>query len=351
MRRRFKLIRYIVLLAIMLLSVGPVVLILGRMDETVRAFGIVEPAHYKEVKPKVDGIIEKILVREGDGVKKGDTLATLHADELRFQVKKSKQVLAQAKADLSQLKEEYQNLILSESFETTSAFANLFQAQRSAEIAKEKYERAQELYEKNLISSEDRDDIRLNYELSQSQYRALKERAELLERRYLLQIREKEKEVELAEGECELAMERLKRSVITAPISGEILTQRVEELVGTKVIEGEAILEIGDLTEMNFIAEVDEADIPNVRLGQEARIFINAFPHRRYKVFQGKVLTISPKPELTNRGIVFEVKLKIANPWVKVSSSLLPLKPGLSGKAMIIIRHNVRLIQRVFGVE
>ncbi len=333
----------------MILLLGFSVLIFGRMDETVRAFGIVEPANYERVKPKVDGIIEKILVKEGDRVEKGDTLAVLDVRELRLQVERTKQALTQAQADLSQLKEEYENLILSKSFETTSAFANLFQARRRAEIAKEKYERAQKLYKENLISLEEKEDIRLNYELFQSQYRALKERAELLKRRYLLRIREKEEEVALAKRECELAMEKLRKSVITAPISGEILTPKVEELVGTKATKGEPILEIGDLSGVNFIGEVGEADIPDIKPGQEARIFINAFPHRRYKVFKGEVVSISPKPKLTKRGIAFEVKLRIADPWVKASSTQLPLKPGLSGRAMIVTKQRVRLIQRVFG--
>jgi multidrug resistance efflux pump len=353
LKRPFRLIGYVVFLVATVLVAGLIVLIFGRTDKTVEALGIVEPASYVSVKPQVDGIIDKILVRESDIVNKGDTLAILEADELRFQVEKAKQTLAQAEADLFQLKEEYQNLILSRSFETQSVFANLFQAKRQEEIAKEKYDRAQKLFKDHLVSAEEMEDVKLNYELSQANYTALQERAGLLERRYTLQMREKEKAVLLGKREYELAMGRLGKSVITAPITGGILTPKVEGLVGEKASEGQAILEIGDLSQMNFIAEVDETALPQIKPGQEVRVFVNAFPHRKYGIFQGKVVSISPKPKLTDRGIFFEAKIGIKDPWVKVRSGVgsaaIALKPGLSGKAKIVTEHSVRLIQIVFG--
>lgn len=351
MRRPFKLIGYIVILIAIILIAGLAVLVFGRMDETVEAYGVVEPAHVVGVKPRVDGIIEKCLVRENDVVSAGDTLAILQSDELTFEVEKTAQTLAAAEAALAQLNEEYQNLLKSKSFEVQSEFANLYQAKRMEEVAAEKYERAKELFKNSLISAEAMDDLRLNSEVAQANYKALQERADMLGRRYNLQITEGEKEVALARRGHELAREKLAQTVVTAPIAGGILTSKTEELAGEKVTGGKTLLEIGDLSRMNFIAEVDEADLPKVKTGQETKVFITAFPHRKYKAFLGEVVNISPQPKLARGGIVFETNVAIKDPWVDTGSSKLALKPGLSGKAKIAIRHHVRLIRIVFGTK
>ena len=127
-----------------------------------------------------------------------------------------------------------------------------------------------------------------------------------------------------------------------------VLTPKIRELIGTKALEGQPVLMIGDLSQLKFTVMVNEADIPKVEPGQDAKIYINAFPHRQYKVFKGKTREISSAPQVTKLGVAFEAKIQIYEPWVEVSDSRLYLKPGLSGKAKIVIKPNVRLIKRIF---
>lgn len=350
-RRRFRLLGVVVILVMMIIVVGFLVLVFGRMDETIKAQGLVEPAAVVGVRPCVGGIVERVCVTEGGHVGAGDTLLVLKADEMRFQVERAKQALVQAEADLAQLREEYDNLIISESFETQSAFANLYQAKRRAEMAHEKYIRAEELFEKNLISSEERDDRKLDYELTQSYYASLRDRAELLQKRYMLRIEENEKEVSLARREYDLAVERLSESVILCPAGGCILTKNPGSLLGSMAVGGEAILEIGNLEDLVFMSEVGEADIPEIEIGQKVKIFINAFPHRRYKVFEGRITRISTAPKRTDRGIAFDVRIGMDDPWIEASTERTPLRPGLSGEAKIVTRENVRLIEMLFDLN
>lgn len=351
MRRRLRLISTVVILIVLILIVGLFVLVFGRMDKTVEGYGVVTPARYELVKPQIDGVVRDVLVGENEEVEAGDTLAVLRADERELEVERARRALDHARTTLTQLREANKNLDLSASFEAQWAYANVYQAERRAETAREKYERAEELYARNLISAEERDDKKLEYEMAQSYYTSLSERVDMIKRQYEAQIAEQVKEVELAEREYEMARERLGETFIVSPASGVVLTPKVEELAGTRVTTGTAIMEIGDLSVMNFIGEVRESDIPHVEPGQEARIFINAFPHRKYKVFQGRLIAISPRPKLTGAGIVFEVTTRIEDPWVEVSSSSLPLKPGLSGKVKVVVKHKVRLIKLVFGLR
>lgn len=351
MKRRLVVVRYIIALVAAVLVIGVLVLIFGRMDKTIEAYGIVVPAYSFGVKPRVDGIVEKIFVKEGDSVEAGDTLAVLQADELRFEGEKARQALAQAQANLAQINEEYRNLVQSKSFETQSAFANLYQARRTAEIAREKYERSKKLFERNLISAEENEDARLAYELAESNLRALEERANLLEKRYILQISEREKAVELAKKELELATQRLGQAVIVSPIDGEVLTPRVEALVGERVSGGKTLIEIGDCSKVDFLAEVKESDAPYVEVGQKARIFINAFPHRKYRAFSGSISGISSTPRASGGAVVFETRVRIDDPTVEVGHTSQSLRPGLTGKAKITTKPNARLVEIVFGVK
>ena len=351
MRRRLRLISVIVFLIILILIVGLFVLVFGRMDKTIEVYGTVMPARFEGVKPRIDGVVRSILVHEGDTVRAGDTLAVLRTEEIELAVDRARRTLDQKRSSLAQLREALKNLDLSASFEAQWAFANVYQAKKRAESAREKYERAEELFENNLISAEERDDRRLEYELAESYYTSLSERIELMKRQYRAQIAEQENEIDLSVREYELAREKLGQTVIIAPVPGVVLTPGVGDLVGTRVATGAQIMEIGDLDMMNFIAQVREYDIPHIDAGQETKIFINAFPHRQYKVFHGEVVAVSLKPKMTTVGVVFEATVRIDDPWVEVGSSTVALKPGLSGKAKVVVMHDVRLIEIVFKLN
>jgi multidrug resistance efflux pump len=351
MRRPFKLIGYIVALFALIVVIGLAVLVFGRMDETVEAYGVVQPARVIGVKPEIDGIVERCLVTEGQVVRTGDTLAVLQAEGAAFEVEKAEQALAGAEANLAQLKEEYGNLVKSKSFDTQSEFANLYQAKQLEDIAKEKFDRAQELYKSTLISAEQLNDAKLNYEVAAANFKALEERANMMERRYILQIGEREKEVALAKRQYELTRSSLAKTIVTAPMAGSILTARPEDLVGEKVAEGKAFLDIGDLSRTSFVAALGEEDLPRVKPGQSAKIFITAFPHRKYKTFAGRVESISSRPMAGSGSVAFETTVSIEDPTVDIGSATICLKPGLSGKVKIAVRHDVRLIRIVFGVK
>lgn len=345
MRIRFRFIRYITWIAtgIILTLLG--VLFFGRIDETIEAFGTVKPRNCVKVKSKVGGIIEKVCVREGDKVETGDTLIILDDRGIRLEFEKAKSDLEAAKAVLLQLETEYQTLTYSESFEAGISLASLFQAKRRMEVASRQYERVNKLYEQKFVGKQEWEEAKLNYDLRKSEYETLKQRLELLKSRYRERIENKKNEIGSLERSYKFMEDKLRNTVIVSPLSGTVLTPNIEELKGAKLSEGDVVLEIGDLTEMDFVTLVGERDIPRIKVGQNVKIFINAFPHRRYKVFEGEVTLVSQEPKITRQGIAFEVEGRIHEPWLWVDSEKVYLRPGLSGKIRIIVRPRVRLIQ------
>ena len=183
--------------------------------------------------------------------------------------------------------------------------------------------------------------------MSKSDHRVLKARKVLLEDRYRCNIEERQRRLELAQHNLDLAQERVRKAVVVAPHAGIVLTSRTEELVGTKAVEGEVILRIGDLTRLVFRSAVSESDISKVVPGHEARVYLTAFPHRRYKVFGGEVVSVSSAATQTAGGSVFEVDVALDEPWVEVAGSRQSLKPGLTGRVKIVIEPDVRLITRL----
>jgi len=351
MRRPLKFVGWIVFLLALILLSALCVLVFGRADEGFKAYGFTKPAAFEKVKAGIGGTIEEVLVKEGDEVEEGDTLVILRQDELLLQSAQARQELDGAETKLAELVEDYEDLRSSDAAEIGLSLTILLNAQKIMEVAKKQYDRACELHTAALTSDEDLEQARLNYELSQSNFHTLELKLDLLKSRYCHRIDEAEKRVAVAKTACELAEERLNKAVVLAPISGVVMTPNLNELAGITVSEGQALMEIGDLSEMNFIVKIDEIHVPEVQVGQRVRVTINAFPHRRYRVFSGELVHISQKPEVTPKGVAFEARIEIAEPWVDQNPSKLHLKPGLSGEAKIITKQDVKLIEMLLGME
>ena len=331
----------------LILAVICSVLVFGRMDETVEALGAVFPETYVNIVPEVSGIIKEVRVRDGDEVKAGDTIFLLASDELELRMEQSREAFEEAQVRLWEIEKEYENLTASGSYVTSAILADTLAARKRMEIVRTDYDRKQKLFERDLISREDRDRAKVDYELASSYYRVLKDRLTMLKDRYQRQIKKSKHSVELAQQGYDLAQRKLEKTIGTSSVDGTVLTSNTDQLVGTKAVEGQPLIQIGDLSQMTFVARVKESDIPRVLVGQEVKIYVNAFPHRQYKVFTGQITTISSAPKVTELGVIYETRIKIDKPWVEVSASRFYLKSGLSGKAKIVIERNVRLIESI----
>ncbi len=349
MRKVSKLILVGVFLCMFILLVAAVVLVFGKIDHTVEADGMVVPAIQIGVSPELSGIIEAFYFKSGDRVQAGDTILLLASDELRYEAERAGLAVAEATVLLMELEEEYSNLTTSESFEGSAVLGDINAARKRMELAEASLERAEKLWKDNLLSTEERDAAQLNYDLALSNYRVLEARKNMLAKQYVRRIEERRSALDLVRKACELAQQRLRKTTVVSPVSGTILTPDTDRLVGTLASEGKPVVQIGDMSVMQFVANISETDIPDVAVGLSSRIFINAYPHREYKVFTGRVVEIAAAPQVTSAGVVFETRLDIDDPWVEHSTSRIDLKPGLSGRAEIIIEPDVRIIDLVLN--
>ena len=206
----------------------------GDISNSVTATGTIEPVTEVEVGTQVSGIIDKIYVDYNSTVTKGQLIAEMDRVTLQSE-------LASQQATYDGAKAEY-------------------------EYQKKNYERSKGLHEKSLISDTDFEQALYNYQKAKSSYDSSK--------------------ASLAKAERNLSY-----ATITSPIDGVVISRDVE--AGQTVASGfetPTLFTIAaDLTQMQVVADVDEADIGGVEEGQRASFTVDAYPN---DTFEGVVTQI-----------------------------------------------------------
>lgn len=250
------------------------------ISNSVTATGTIEPVTEIEVGTQVSGIIDKIYADYNSVVTKGQLIAEMDRVTLQSE-------LASQKATYGGAKAEY-------------------------EFQQKNYERSKGLHEKSLISDTDYEQALYNYRKAQSAFDSSK--------------------ASLAKAERNLSY-----ATITSPIDGVVISRDVEE--GQTVASGfetPTLFTIAaDLTQMQVVADIDEADIGGIEEGQRASFTVDAYPN---DVFEGTVTQIrlgdatstSSTSSASSTVVTYEVLISAPNPDLK-------LKPRLTANVTIYI--------------
>lgn len=266
--------------------------IFGDLERTVSAPGSIEPKRLIQISSQVSAKILALPFEEGDQVKKDDVVVRLDPQNLVAALDSAKAGLAGQEASLG------------------GAEAALINARLS-------YERLQQLHETGDATKAELDSAEAAFLQAQSN------------RQVLIH------QIEQAQAQIERAQKDLDNTVISSPIDGVITSLNAEEgetvIVGTTNNPGSIIMEIADLSEMLLKAQVDEANIAPIRVGQSARIFINAYSDREY---EGKVQKIALKRQVAADGTgTFEVEILMDLQEGET------LYSGLSASTDIVVEH------------
>ena len=250
----------------------------GDVSEAVTATGTIEPVTKVDVGTQVSGIIDKLYADYNSVVTKGQLIAEM--DKVTLQ---SELISQQATYDGAKAEYEYQE---------------------------KNYLRNKALHEKQLISDTEFEESTYNYAKAKSAY-------------------------ESSEANLAKAKRNLAYATITSPIDGVVISRAVEE--GQTVAAGfetPTLFTIAaDLTQMQVIADVDEADIGGVKEGQRVEFSVDAYPN---DTFEGTVTQVRLEATEDCNVVTYEVVISAHNPDLK-------LKPGLTANVTIYIaeRRNV----------
>jgi len=267
----------------------------GREDlqAKVSANGRVQAKKKVDISATIAGQITKLAVEEGDRVRKGQFLLQIDAVSPRAAARSSE-------ASMQALMREVDS-------------ARATQAQARLDL-----QRAEDNYRAGIIPEADLDRARTALATADASTRAV------------------ERRTEQARASLEGARDTLSKTTVLAPMDGVVTAKRVEEgevaVIGVLNQPGTVLLTISDMSVVETEMEVDETSIPSVKLGQEARIRIDAYPNR---TFTGEVTEVGSSPIVRtgavqqNEAIKFLVKIEIKDPPEGI-------KPGLSVQADIL---------------
>ena len=237
---------------------------------SITATGTIEPVTSVTVGTQVSGIVSKLYVDYNSVVKKGQVIAELDKTNLMSQLNSAKTQLATAQSQLN--------------YQTTN------------------FNRYKTLYQKGLVAADDFDSAKLSYTQAKEQVAATKE-------------------------EVQRAQTNLGYATITSPIDGIVLSKSVEEgqTVAASFSTPELFTIAQDLTNMQVVADVDEADIGDVKEGERVSFNVDAYPD---DTFEGTVKQVRQEATTTNNVVTYEVVISAPNADLK-------LKPGLTANVTI----------------
>ena len=251
----------------------------GTIESTITATGEIQPVNKVTVGTQVSGIVEHLYVDYNSEVTRGQLLAELDKSTLQEQVKQSQ--------------------------------ANLSTARSGLQLAQRAFDRVKNLYDKKAATQEEYDQAENTLQQTRNQ-------------------------MVTAQSNYDNAMTNLKYAEIYSPISGVVINKEVEEgqTVAASFSTPTLFTIANDLTQMQVEADVDEADIGMVRVGQPVRFTVDAFPR---DTFQGTVKQIRLEPTVTNNVVTYTVIIDAPNRDNK-------LYPGMTANVNIIVQSEEGLL-------
>lgn len=252
------------------------------------AAGKVEPVSEAiDLSFELSGIIDTVLVKEGDTVSTGQILATLKAGEREARLEASKSALDAQRA----VHEKFVTGARRE--EKSEAWAILQQAKADMNNAKVEAERRKKLLRQQLIAKEEVDRSTKDYEVAKNLFEGARQR-------YLITLTQSRKEdirkafsdLQSAQSKVEEMGYELEKATLRSPIDGTVLRQHRKSGERVSIFLPGPVLTIGNISQLNVRAEVLEKDIRHVKVGRLATIRTDAFPD---KSFSGKVVRITPE--------------------------------------------------------
>lgn len=235
------------------------------ISNSITATGTIEPITQVEVGTQVSGVIENIYVDYNTTVKKGQLIAEIDKTTLLAQVEEKKASLASAKNEL--------------------------------QFQESNYNRTKLLHEKKSVSDVDYENALYKYNSAKANVKRIK-------------------------SELNRVQTNLNYASIYSPIDGVVLSRAVDEgqTVAASFNTPTLFTIANDLTKMQVIADVDEADIGQVKEGQKVMFTVDAFPDDE---FAGTVTQIRLEPLVSSNVVTYSVVVEAPNPDLK-------LMPGMT---------------------
>lgn len=246
----------------------------GSIIQAVTATGQLETVVKTDVSSQISGRITEVMVDFNTPVKQGDVLARLDPATYESAVSQAENELLNAKA--------------------------------SYKLVRSNAERSKTLFAQNLVSQADLDQVQA-------------------------QLEQAEVQIRIREAALESRKTDLSRCTLYSPIDGVVIDRLAEvgKMVAASLNAPTLFTIVNDLTKMQINASVAEADIGNIKVGQDVEFTVDAYPGEK---FRGRVSQLRNLPVTAQNVVVYATIIEVANERLK-------LKPGMTANVQVIIER------------
>jgi len=308
----------------------------GDLVSTVSGTGQIKPKTYVNVGATAFGRITHLYVKEGDHVKAGQLIATVESEQPASAVQAQQATIAASKTD-------QEAAVAAEK----TAEANVAQAKADLEQKKFDFDRAQALYNDQILAKQDFDAKKAAYDMSVA----------TLDQRIAAVVQAKAQTAS-AVGHINQAVATLRGSNYSldltqsrAPFDGLVTNVPVREgetvVVGIQNAEGSTLMTLADMSIITAEVKVDETDIVNVAMNQPVDVTVDALPGR---IFKGHVTEVGDQALLRTTGMATSQsttgteEAKDFKVVVTLDQASDELRPGLSATAKITTAHKLNAL-------
>jgi HlyD family secretion protein len=278
-----------------------------RLEAIVNASGKIQPKRDVNISADTMGRVTDLAVDEGYRVTKGQFLLQIDPRNLRTAVQRTEASLQAAKSQVEQLR------------------VSIESAKVALKQSEDAYTRQQNLWKGGLTTRESLERAENDFKLRQADLRSQEQ-----------QLKTQQLRMESESATAESARYDLSKVRIESPITGIVTRRNIEEgetvVIGTMNNAGTVLLTIADMSVIQAEVEVDETDIPSVKMGQPAKVTIDALPGQ---TFTGKVTEIGNSPIQTGTGQQSSTQATNFKVVVTLDKEIAEVRPGFTCTAEI----------------
>jgi HlyD family secretion protein len=302
----------------------------GDIRQTISATGKVQAVTTVQVGTQVSGTVSELHADFNSRVKAGQIIARLEPSQIDAQLRQAKATLAGAEANAASA----QNMINGQQSAVASAKANLDRVEAVVLEAERSYANTLNLVKEGVAPARQAQ----TEEASRLQALAQKAQAAAQYAQAVAQAESSKSQWEQAKAQAtqaraavEVAGVNLERTIIRAPIDGVVVSRNVDvgQTVAASLQAPTLFLIANDLTKMQVLADIDEADVGQLSPESPVTFTVDAFPR---ETFSGRISQIRLAPAVVQNVVTYTAVIDVANPKMQ-------LKPGMTATVTATVQE------------
>lgn len=306
----------------------------GDIIKSISATGTIQPLVTVQVGSQVSGTIAALFADFNSVVKKGQIIAKLDPAIFQAQLEQARANLAHAEAAMHSA----ESAVANAQANVLAAEANKERARVAMEDAQRVLRRTLELQKTLVVSQRDLESAQAAADQTAAQYRQAVAQLEQAKAQLLsakAQLVQAKAQVKQARAAVQLASVNLSHTIIRAPIDGVVVARNVDvgQTVAASLQAPTLFLIANDLTKMQVLADIDEADVGQLSPESRVTFTVDAYPR---DTFHGRITQLRLNPQTEQTVVTYTAVIDVDNPELK-------LKPGMTANVTVIVaeRKNV----------